>query len=81
MDANMKRDILRRTVLELLSNGNMHYTELEKKVSTSCYQFATTNTFKSQLHYLKSNGYVTRISRGIYNITAKGKKYLHLLTE
>jgi DNA-binding PadR family transcriptional regulator len=41
--------------------------------------FATTNTFKSPLHYLLSNGYITRIARGIYQITPKGKKYLVLL--
>jgi hypothetical protein len=40
----------------------------------------TTNTFKSQLHYLLSNGHIARIARGVYQITLKGKKYLVLLT-
>lgn len=26
-----ERDILRRTILELLMNGNLHYTDLDKK--------------------------------------------------
>ena len=79
MNADVKRDILRRTILELLTKGNVHYTDLDKKVCTSCYPFATNNTFKSQLHYLITNGYINRISRGIYQITPKGEKYLLIL--
>ena len=79
MDANMKRDILRRTILEVLAKGDMHYTELEKKVCTIFYPLATSNTFKSQFHYLLDNNHIKRISRGIYQITAKGKNYLALL--
>jgi len=79
MDANMKRDMLRRTILELLSKGNMHYTELEKKVCATCYPLSTSNTFKSQLRYLLDNNHINRITRGIYQITTKGKNYLILL--
>jgi DNA-binding PadR family transcriptional regulator len=79
MDANVKRDILRKTILEQLTKGNIHYTDLDKKVCASSYPFATTNTFKSQLHYLQSNGYIKRIARGIYQITPKGKKCWDLL--
>jgi len=75
-----ERDILRRTILELLAKGCVHYTDLDKKVCASCHSFATTNTFKSQLHYLLSSNHITRIARGIYQITQKGKKYLALLT-
>jgi DNA-binding PadR family transcriptional regulator len=75
-----ERDVLRRTILEILAKGFVHYTDLDKKVCATCHSFATTNTFKSQLHYLLSNGHITRIARGIYEITPKGKKYLILLT-
>ena len=75
-----ERDVLRRTVLEILAKGHVHYTDLDKKVCATCHSFATTNTFKSQLHYLLSNSYITRIARGVYQITPKGKKYLILLT-
>jgi DNA-binding PadR family transcriptional regulator len=78
MDANMKRDILRRIILELLSNGDVHYTDLDKKVCTTGYPFATSHTFRSQFYYLLKNGYVTKISRGIYRITPKGQKYLEV---
>jgi DNA-binding PadR family transcriptional regulator len=74
-----ERDVLRRTILELLAKGCVHYTDLDKKVCASCHSFATTNTFKSQLHYLLSNKYVNRIARGVYKITPRGKNYLFLL--
>jgi len=80
VDADVKREILRITILELLAKGCVHYTELEKKVNASGHSFATTNTFKSQLHYLLSNNYIDRIARGVYQITSKGEKYLALLT-
>jgi len=74
-----ERDILRKTILELLAKGFVHYTDLDKKVCASCHSFATTNTFKSQLHYLLSNKYVDRVARGVYKITPRGKNYLFLL--
>jgi len=75
-----ERDVLRRSILEILVKDCVHYTDLDKKVCATCHSFATTNTFKSQLRYLLSNGYIERITRGIYQITPKGKKYLVLLT-
>jgi predicted transcriptional regulator len=79
MDANVKRDILRKIILELLSKGCVHYTDLDKKICATAYSFTTTNTFKSQLHYLLSNGCIARTRRGVYKITDKGEKYLALL--
>jgi len=75
----MKRDILRKIVLEQLTKSNVHYTDLDKKICATSYPFATTNTFKSQLHYLLRNNYIEKPSRGIYKISDKGKKYLTLL--
>ena len=79
MDADVKRDFLRKTILELLTKGTVHYTDLDKKVCGSCHSFATTNTFKSQFHYLLSNGYIDRIARGVYKMTPRGERYLSLL--
>jgi len=79
VDADVKRDILRRTILEFLTKDKVHYTDLEKKICATCLPFATTNTFKAQLNYLLSNNYIDRIARGIYKITPKGEKYLTLL--
>jgi len=63
-----ERDILRKTIMEILAKGSVHYTDLDKKVCATCHTFATTNTFKSQLHYLLSNDYIKRIARGVYQI-------------
>ena len=79
MNADMKRDILRKSILELLTKGTVHYTDLDKKVCGSCHSFATTNTFKSQFHYLLRNGYIDRIARGVYKMTPRGERYLSLL--
>jgi DNA-binding PadR family transcriptional regulator len=78
MTADLKRDTLRKTILELLKNNTKHYTKLQKKVCATCHQFATANTFQPQLQYLLNNGFVERISRGVYQITPKGEKYLEL---
>ncbi|MFZ7138002.1 MAG: hypothetical protein ACOWW1_06250 [archaeon] len=71
-----ERDILRKTILKLLEKSNMNYTRLEKRVNASGYRFATTNTFKAQLQYLLNNKHIKRVSRGVYQITSKGQKYL-----
>ena len=44
------------------------------------HAFATSNTFRKQFYgYLLPNGYVERVSRGIYKITEKGEKLLDIL--
>ena len=75
-----ERDLLRKTILEMLTKGHVHFTDLEKKVTASCFPFATTNTFRRQLRYLLNNGHVKRVTRGVYKITLKGRNYLVLLT-
>lgn len=76
-----ERDILRKIILEILDKGCVHYTNLEKNVCVTCHLFVTTNTFKSQFHYLLKNNYISRIARGIYQITPKGEAYSALLTD
>ena len=60
--------------------GHVHYTDLEKKAVATCLSFATSNTIRKQFyHYLLLNGYVERVSRGLYKITEKGEKLLEIL--
>ena len=76
-----ERDILRKTILELIKKGHAHYTDLEKKTVATCLRFATSNTVRKQFyHYLLANGYVERVGRGTYRITEKGEKLLEILT-
>ena len=77
---DQERDVLRRTILELVKKGHVHYTDIEKKACATCLSFATSNTIRRQFyHYLLPNGYVKRVSRGAYEITPKGEKLLEIL--
>jgi len=78
MDADMKRDFIRRIILELLRKDNMHYTEVEKQVIASGHLFATSNTYKAQLHYLLENKYIRRVTRAISNNIKRPKLSRHL---
>ena len=50
---------------------HVHYTDIEKKTVATCLRFATSNTVRNQFyHYLLPNGYVERVSRGIYKMHA-----------
>jgi len=75
-----ERDVSRRTILELVKKGPVHYTDIEKKACATCLCYATSNTIRKQFyHYLLPNSYVERTSRGIYKITPKGEKLLEIL--
>lgn len=77
---DQERDVLRKTILELIKKGHTHYTEIEKKAVATHLDYATSNTVRKQFYdYLLPNGYVERTSRGIYRITAKGEKLLEIL--
>ena len=78
---DQERDVLRRTILELIKKGHVHYTDIEKKACATCLRFATTSTIRKQFyHYLLLNDYVERVSRGIYRITSKGEKLSEILS-
>ena len=66
---DQERDQLRKTILQLVKKGHVHYTDIEKKACATCLSFATTNTIRKQFyHYLLQNDYVERINRGVYKI-------------
>ena len=75
-----ERDQLRKTILQFIKKGYVHYTDIEKKTVATSLHFATSNTFRKQFYgYLLPNRYVKRVSRGIYKITPKGEKLLEIL--
>jgi len=47
---DMERDVLRRTILELIKKGHVHYTDFEKKAVATCLGFATSNTVRKQFY-------------------------------
>jgi len=62
---------------EKLVKKDVHYTDIEKRVVATCLRFATSNTVRKQFyHYLLSNGYVERVSKGVYKIAQKGEKLI-----
>ena len=77
-----ERDLLRRRILESISRGYVRWTAIEKRVCSSCFGFATSNTVRRQFYgYLLAYGYVERCGRGRYALTCKGEKLLKLLSE
>jgi DNA-binding PadR family transcriptional regulator len=74
-----ERDQMCKVILELVSRGYVHWSDLHKKVLGSCHPFATPATFASQLRYLLQKGFIERESRGVYQITETGKKYLEII--
>jgi len=78
---DLERDQLRKTILQFIKKGYVHYTDIEKKTVATCLRFATSNTFKAQFYnYLLANGYIKRVARGVYAITEKGEKLLEILS-
>jgi len=78
---DQERDILRKAILQFIKKGYVHYTDIEKKSVVTCLRFAISNTFRKQFYgYLLPNGYIERVSRGIYKIAQKGDKLLEILT-
>lgn len=74
-----EQDIIDKTILEMLSRRHVHWADLEKKVLATCWLFVTSPRFDRRLRYLLKKGYVERVSRGVYRITEKGKKYMEII--
>jgi len=77
---DQQRDSLRKTILDIVAKGHIHYTDIEKKAIATCMPFVTANTFKTQFYdYLLANGYIKRVTRGVYTISERGQKLLEIL--
>lgn len=77
-----ERDLLRWRILESVRRGCVRWTAIEKRVCSSCFGFATSNTVRRQFYgYLLAYGYVERVCRGRYTLTCKGETLLELLCE
>jgi len=76
---DQERDMMRKIILNMVSKGAVHWTDLQKKVLATCHPFATSHTFNSQLRYLVSKGFIEKVSRGIYYITKSGETLLSIL--
>jgi Mn-dependent DtxR family transcriptional regulator len=74
-----EQDMMDRIILKALKKGRVRWTELEKKVLGTWHPSATRTRFDNRLRYLLKKGYIERVSRGIYQITEKGEKYMEIV--
>ena len=82
MDADMKRDLVRKTILTEIKNGSTRYTDIKDVVIVKCKDLASSNTVKKQFYkYLIPQGYVERVKRGKYRLSEKGEKLLAVFTQ
>jgi len=68
-----------KIILKTLKKGGVHWTDMEKKVLGTCHPSATRTRFDNRLRYLLKKGYIDRVSRGIYQITESGEKYMEII--
>ena len=82
MNADVKRDLVRKTILTYIKNGSTRYTDIKDVATAKCKDFASSNTVKRQFYkYLIAQGYIERIKRGKYRLTEKGEKLLAVFTQ
>ena len=74
-----EQDMLDKIILKTLKKGRVHWTDMEKKVLATCHPSATRTRFDNRLRYLLKKGYIERASRGIYQITESGEKYMEII--
>ena len=82
MDADLKRDLVRKAILLQIKNGCTRYTDIKDVVTAKCKDFASSNTVKKQFYkYLIAQGYIERIKVGRYKLTEKGENLLAVLSQ
>jgi len=74
-----EQDMMDKIILKTLKKGRVHWTDMEKKVLATCHPSATRTRFDNRLRYLLKKGYIERVSRGIYQITESGEKYMEII--
>ena len=82
MDADVRRDLVRKSILLHIKNGCTRYTNIKDGVTAKCKEFASSNTVKKQFYkYLIAQGYIERIKPGKYKLTQKGENLLTVLCQ
>jgi predicted transcriptional regulator len=82
VDADIKRDLVRKAILLQIKNGYSRYTDIKDVVTAKCKDFASSNTMKKQFYkYLIPQEYIERIKPGKYKLTQKGERLLAILSE
>jgi len=74
-----EQDMMDKIILKTLEKRSVRWTDLEKKVLATWHPSATRTRFDNRLRYLLKKGYIERVSRGIYQITENGEKYMEII--
>lgn len=78
---DIKRDHVRKVILNLIKNGCTKYTDIEEYATVRCLTFASRNVVVRQFYkYLVARGFIERVSRGRYRLTKKGESLLAVLS-
>ena len=72
-------DLLDKTILEMVSKGHIHWSDLMKRVMATCHDWSTPGRFNARIQYLLKKKYIERVSRGIYKLTINGEKYKQII--
>jgi len=71
-----ERMYVAKIILSKLSKGKYKWSDLLKLVLAESPSYSK---FNNTLKFLVRNGYVERVSRGVYEITEKGLKFMEAI--
>ena len=78
---DIKRDQVRKVILNLIKNGCTKYTDIEYHATVKCLAYGSRNVVVRQFYkYLINGGFIERSSRGRYQLTKKGESLLIALS-
>ena len=79
MNRRELQDAADKLILQNLSKGEIHWTDLCRRVLGTRQPCATPSRFQSRMRYLLRKKHVERVMKGVYQITESGKSYLESL--
>jgi predicted transcriptional regulator len=79
MNRREMQDAMDKLILETLNKGEIHWSDLCRKVLGAHQPCATLSRFRSRMGYLLKKGHMERVAKGVYQITESGKRYLESL--
>ena len=79
MNGREMQDAMDKLILQTLNKGNIHWSDLCRKVLGNHQPCATPSRFQSRMKYLLNKKHIERVTKGVYQITDTGKSYLESL--
>jgi len=76
MNRREMQDAMDKLILETLTKGEIHWSDLCRKVLGTHRPYATPSRFQSRTKYLLGRQHIEKVAKGLYQITDNGKRYL-----